>query len=106
MIATMSDDLRDRAILLLSYSGGLRRSEIVSLDAHKDDTPDSGGRVEIGRGATGERLQFGRIDVGPIFEPASRDGMIAFSGPWSQLWIGSVARCWLGGYQWSGGLCP
>ncbi len=39
--------LRDRAILLLGYAGGLRRSEIVSLDVHKDDTPDSGGWIEI-----------------------------------------------------------
>jgi site-specific recombinase XerD len=46
MVATLPYDLRglrDRTILLLGYAGGLRRSEIVSLDAHKDDTPDSGG---------------------------------------------------------------
>ena len=50
MVATLPYDLRgmrDRAILLLGYAGGLRRSEIVSLDVHKDDTPDSGGWVEI-----------------------------------------------------------
>ncbi len=50
MVATLPYDLRglrDRAILLLGYAGGLRRSEIVSLDLHKDDTPDSGGWVEI-----------------------------------------------------------
>lgn len=42
MVATLPYDLRglrDRAILLLGYAGGLRRSEIVSLDVHKDDTP-------------------------------------------------------------------
>ena len=39
--------LRDRAILLLSYAGGLRRSEIVSLDVHKNDTPESGGWIKI-----------------------------------------------------------
>ena len=50
MIATLRFDLRglrDRAILLLGYAGGLRRSEIVSLDINKDDTPDSLGWVEI-----------------------------------------------------------
>ncbi|KEJ93603.1 hypothetical protein SUH3_20520, partial [Pseudosulfitobacter pseudonitzschiae] len=41
MVATLPYDLRglrERAILLLGYAGGLRRSEIVSLDVHKDDT--------------------------------------------------------------------
>lgn len=39
--------LRDRAIVLLGYAGGLRCSEIVSLDRHKDDTSETGGWVEI-----------------------------------------------------------
>ena len=50
MVSSLPFDLRglrDRAILLMGYAGGLRRSEIVSLDVHKDDTPDSGGWVEI-----------------------------------------------------------
>ncbi len=49
MVSTLPFDLRglrDRAILLLGYAGGLRRSEIVGLDFGKDDTPDSGGWVE------------------------------------------------------------
>ena len=95
--------LRDRAILLLGYAGGLRRSEIVGLDAGKDDTPDSRGWIEIveegallsldsktgwrvvevGRGssprtcpvhAVEEWLHFGRISFGPIFTRTSRDG--------------------------------
>ena len=106
MVATLPfglRGLRDRAILLLGFAGGLRRSEIVSLDVHKDDTPDSGGWieiledgalltlnaktgwrvVEIGRGS-GERtcpvhaleqwLHFARIDFGPVFVRTSRDG--------------------------------
>ena len=50
MVATLPFDLRglrDRAILLLGYAGGLRRSEIVSFDVHKDDTPGSGGWIDI-----------------------------------------------------------
>ena len=50
MVATLPHDLRglrDRAILLIGYAGGLRRSEIVSLDHGKNDTPDSRGWIEI-----------------------------------------------------------
>ena len=106
MVATLPFDLRglrDRAILLLGYAGGLRRSEIVSLDVGKDDTPDSGGwievledgavltlnaktgwrEVEIGRGSSEQTcpvhaleqwLHFAKIDFGPIFVRTSRDG--------------------------------
>ena len=106
MVATLPFDLRglrDRAILLIGYAGGLRRSEIVSLDVHKDDTPDSGGwieifekgallkfnaktgwrEVEIGRGSKDQTcpvhalekwLHFARIDFGPVFVATSRDG--------------------------------
>ena len=106
MVATLPFDLRglrDRAILLLGYAGGLRRSEIVGLDVHKDDTPDSGGwieimekgalltlnaktgwrEVEIGRGSSDQTcpvhaleqwLHFSRIGFGPVFVRTSRDG--------------------------------
>nr|WP_228028581.1 tyrosine-type recombinase/integrase [Donghicola mangrovi] len=106
MVATLPFDLRglrDRAILLLGYAGGLRRSEIVSLDVGKDDTLDSGGwieimeagalltldaktgwrEVEIGRGsghqtcpvhALEQWLEFAKIDFGPVFVGTSRDG--------------------------------
>jgi integrase len=40
-------DLRDRAMLLIGYAGGLRRSEIVGLDVDRDDTTDRRGWVEI-----------------------------------------------------------
>lgn len=111
MLATLPHDLRglrDRAILLIGFSGGLRRSEIVSLDHGKDDTPDSGGwvqvlqsgvlitlrgktgwrEVEIGRGsndqtcpvhALSQWLHYAKIDFGPIFVAVSRDGRKATS---------------------------
>jgi len=106
MVATLPFDLRglrDRAMLLLGFAGGLRRSEIVSLDVGKDDTPDSGGwiefleggavlslkgktgwrEVEVGRGssqhtcpvhALEQWLHFSKIDFGPVFVRTSRDG--------------------------------
>ena len=109
MVATLPHDLRglrDRAILLIGYAGGLRRSEIVGLDIHKDDTPDSGGwieiledgvvltlnaktgwrEVEVGRGSSDQTcpvhaleqwLHFARIDFGPVFVRASQDGKSA-----------------------------
>jgi integrase len=40
-------DMRDRAILLIGYAGGLRRSEIVSLDLGRDDTEDGKGWIKI-----------------------------------------------------------
>lgn len=39
--------LRDRAILLLGFAGGLRRSEIVGLDVSRDDTEDGSRWLEI-----------------------------------------------------------
>lgn len=112
MLATLPHDLRglrDRAMLLIGYAGGLRRSEIVGLDRHRDDTPDSRGwvevfdegalltlntktgwrEVEVGRGSapatcpvqTLERwLEFARIDFGPLFVRTSRDGTRALEG--------------------------
>lgn len=50
MVATLSNDLRgwrDRAILLLGFAGGLRRSEIVGLDCAPGQTEDGGGWAEI-----------------------------------------------------------
>ena len=109
MLATLPHDLRglrDRAILLIGFAGGLRRSEIVSLDHGKDDTPDSGGwievieegalltlrgktdwrEVEISRGSADQTcpvhaltqwLYYARIDFGPIFVAVSRNGLKA-----------------------------
>ncbi|WP_121068064.1 tyrosine-type recombinase/integrase [Chachezhania antarctica] len=106
MVATLPFDLRgmrDRAMLLLGYAGGLRRSEIVALDFRRDDTPDGRGwieimddgalltlnaktgwrEVEIGRGSSDQScpvhaleqwLDFSKIDFGPVFVRTSRDG--------------------------------
>ncbi|TMV88602.1 integrase [Thioclava sp. BHET1] len=109
MITTLPFDLRglrDRAILLLGYAGGLRRSEIVGLDMHQSDTPDGRGWVEIsepgarvvlsaktglrefeiGRGrydascpvhALEHWLKFSKIRFGPIFTATTRNGKTA-----------------------------
>ncbi len=95
-------DMRDRAILLIGYAGGLRRSEIVSLDFARDDTEDGKGwiafedkgllltltgktgwrEVEIGRGSSDatcpvhaleQYLHYAKIDFGPLFQRVSRD---------------------------------
>lgn len=39
--------MRDRAMLLIGYAGGLRRSEIVGLDLKADQTEDGRGWIEI-----------------------------------------------------------
>lgn len=106
MAATLPSDLRGlrgRALLLLGFAGGLRRSELVGLDMARDDSPDSRGwieieapgallvlqgktgwrDVEVGRGSSPrscpiaalERwLEFTKIDFGPVFRRVSRDG--------------------------------
>ena len=95
-------DMRDRAILLLGYAAGLRRSEIVGLDVNRDDTEDGkgwiqiedGGAVIIQRTKTGWKeaevargsseqtcpvhaleqwLHFAKIDHGPVFRRVTRD---------------------------------
>jgi integrase len=99
MLETLPRDLRglrDRAILLIGFAGGLRRSEIVGLDCGPNQTQDSRGWlevfpdgllvqingktgwrfVEIGRGSS-ERscpvfaleqwLRLARIEHGPVF---------------------------------------
>lgn len=88
--------LRDRAMLLIGFAGGLRRSEITGLDAGRDQTGDGRGwvevldggllvtlrgktgwrEVEIGRGSTPATcpiaaleswLKHARISRGPVF---------------------------------------
>ncbi len=105
MVGTLSfslRDLRDRAILLIGYAGGFRRSEIVALDVNRDDTIDGKGWIEIekdgaivilqtktgwkevaiGRGSSDEScpvhaleqwLHYAKIDHGPVFRRVLRD---------------------------------
>ena len=99
MIATLDlgdlRGLRDRAILLIGFAGGLRRSEIVGLDCRPEDGLSGGWieffddgllltsrgktgwrEVEIGRGSSDATcpvaaletwLKFARISIGPVF---------------------------------------
>ena len=124
MVATLGFDLRglrDRAILLMGYAGGLRRSEIVSLDVGKEDTPDSGGwieimeggalltlnaktgwrEVEIGRGSSDQTcpvhaleqwLNFARFDFGPVFVRTSRDGKRALEARLSDRHVARLIK--------------
>ena len=105
MVATLTfglRDMRDRAILLIGYAGGFRRSEIVALDVNRDDTDDGKGWVEIedggaiiiqqtktgwkeaeiARGSSDQTcpvhalqqwLHFAKIAHGPIFRRVTRD---------------------------------
>jgi integrase len=95
--------LRDRAMLLIGFAGGLRRSEIVGLDAGRDQTPDGRGwieildkgvvvtlrgktgwrEVEIGRGSSDATcpvaalqtwMQLARIGHGPLFRRVTGRG--------------------------------
>ncbi|MBZ9798747.1 site-specific integrase [Mesorhizobium sp. ES1-4] len=96
--------LRDRAMLLLGFTGGLRRSEIVGLDIARDQTEDGRGwidffpdkgvlvtlrgktgwrEVEIGRGSGDSTcpvaalqtwLKFSRIGHGPLFRRVAGQG--------------------------------
>lgn len=95
--------LRDRAMLLLGFAGGLRRSEIVGLDAGRDQSEDSRGwieilpkgmivtlrgktgwrEVEIGRGSSDATcpvialrtwLNLARIAHGPLFRRVTGQG--------------------------------
>jgi integrase len=95
--------LRDRAMLLIGFAGGLRRSEIVGIDLGRDQTEDCSGwievldkgmlvtlrgktgwrEVEIGRGSSHATcpivavetwIKFSRIAEGPLFRRVRGEG--------------------------------
>ena len=95
--------LRDRAMLLVGFAGGLRRSEITGLDLGRDQTEDGRGwieifdkgllltlrgktgwrEVEIGRGSTDTTcpvvavetwIKFARLAKGPVFRRVTGKG--------------------------------
>src|SRR5580704_3805248 len=96
------DGLRDRALLLLGFAGGFRRSELVALDLADLEETDGGLRVRIRGGGTGRPaggrevgIPFGRhpetcpiravrawrdaagITGGPLFRAVTRGGRVA-----------------------------
>jgi integrase len=95
--------MRDRAMLLVGYAGGLRRSEIVGLDLKPDQTEDGRGwieildqgmlvtlrgktgwrEVEVGRGSSDATcpvasvetwIKFARLAHGPLFRRVTGQG--------------------------------
>jgi integrase len=111
MVATLDHGLRglrDRAILLIGFAGGLRRSEITGLDRGPDQTEEGAGwiefldqgllirvrgktgwrEIEVGRGSSDSTcpvvalqtwLKLGRIAHGPLFRRIARGGKEAGS---------------------------
>ncbi|PYE30460.1 site-specific recombinase XerD [Rhizobium sp. PP-WC-1G-195] len=95
--------LRDRAMLLIGYAGGLRRSEIVGLDLKAEQTEDGRGwieildqgmlvtlrgktgwrEVEVGRGSSDTTcpvvavetwIRFAKLIHGPLFRRVTGEG--------------------------------
>nr|WP_245292906.1 site-specific integrase [Pararhizobium arenae] len=80
--------MRDRAMLLIGFAGGLRRSEIVGLDLKADQTEDGRGWIEILdkgmlitlRGKTGWReVEIGRGSADPTCPVAATENWIKFA---------------------------
>lgn len=93
-------DIRDKALLLVGFAGGFRRSELVALEVEdfqhvrqgivinikrsKTDQTAKGRRVAIPFGRTRhcpvlavERwLDYARFEVGPMFRPINRSGTV------------------------------
>lgn len=80
--------MRDRAMLLIGFAGGLRRSEITGLDLGRDQTEDASGWIEIFdkgalltlRGKTGWReVEIGRGSSDATCPVAALEAWIKFA---------------------------
>jgi integrase len=106
VLAAMRDrlkDLRDRALLLIGFAGGLRRSELAAIDLidfervregiiltirrSKTDQDGVGRRIGVPFGRTihcpvtalESWLSAARIEDGPVFRPVDRHGRVSAS---------------------------
>ena len=94
-------DARDRALLLIGFAGGFRRSEIVGLDCDDVERVRQGLIITLRRSKTDQEgagrkvgIPFGRtrhcpvlaldrwlavsgIEAGPVFRPVDRHGRVA-----------------------------
>ena len=94
-------DARDRALLLIGFAGGFRRSELVGLDCadlehvrqglvitirrSKTDQEGAGRKIGVPLGRTrhcpvlalDRWLAVSRIETGPVFRPVDRHGHVA-----------------------------
>jgi integrase len=106
VLGAMSDrlkDLRDRALLLIGFAGGLRRSELAAIDLvdfeqvregiilsirrSKTDQEGVGRKIGIPSGRTihcpvkalENWLSAARVEDGPVFRPVDRHGRVSAS---------------------------
>lgn len=120
MVNATSGDLlggRDRALLLIGFAGGFRRSELVSLDFEdlefqregvivtlrrsKTDQEGRGRRIGIPLGsgktcpvrALEKWIELSRIIVGPLFRPVNRHGQVGPARLSDKAVVLIVKRC-------------
>lgn len=119
MVAALPDDLRglrDRALLLVGFAGGMRRSEVVGLDVEdvveepeglrvrlrrsKTDQEGAGRDLGIVRGrhpltdpvaAVAEWREAAGIEVGPLFREVDRAGRVG-SGRLSDRAVSRIVK--------------